>query len=70
MKVSVDPDLCAAHGACMVTSPAVFRIGDDGWAEVLVDEVPPELEEQVERAVLQCPAHAISISGDPAARTD
>ncbi len=64
MRVTVDPDLCAAHGACMVTCPEVFRIGDEGWAEVLVDDVPAGLEEQVQRAIVQCPTQAISVTAD------
>ena len=64
MRVTVDPDLCAAHGACMVTCPEVFRSGDEGWADVLVDEVPAALEEQVQRAIVQCQTQAISVTAD------
>ena len=64
MKVSVDPDLCAGHGACVVTCPEVFRIGPDGYAIVLVDEVPGELTGAVEQAALECPTQAISIAAE------
>ena len=64
MKVEVDADLCAGHGACMVTCPAVFTIGDDGYAEILVDDVPVELEAFVQRATDQCPTQAISIAAE------
>jgi len=32
---------------------------------VLVDVVPPELEDAVRQAVSQCPARAISLNEDP-----
>ncbi len=62
MKVRVDEDECAGHGACVVTCPSVFRIGHDGYAVVLVDEVPADLASDVERAALECPTQAISIA--------
>ncbi len=62
MKVSVDPDLCAGHGACVVTCPEVFRIGDDGYAEVLVDEVPAALHHAVQQAGIECPTYAILVA--------
>ena len=64
MKVAVDADDCAGHGACVVTCPAVFRIGDDGYAEVLVDDVPSDLAGDVEQAALECPTQAISIAAE------
>jgi ferredoxin len=65
MKVRVDTDLCAGFGICVGICPEVFQLHDDGYATVLVDEVPPELEDPVSRAANQCPAQAIFLSGDP-----
>ena len=62
MRVSVDPDLCAGHGACVVTCPEVFRIGEDGYAEVLVDEVPTALHDAVRQAGIECPTYAILVA--------
>jgi len=64
VKVTVDIDLCAGHGACMVTCPSVFTICDDGYAEVLVDVVPAEHEASVRRAERECPTQAISIAAE------
>ncbi|RJF90462.1 ferredoxin [Sphingomonas cavernae] len=64
MKVRVDTDLCAGFGICVGICPEVFELHDDGYATVLVSEVPPELEELVRRAADQCPTQAISLSGD------
>lgn len=64
MKVRVDPEVCAGFGICVGICPEVFALHDDGYATVLVDEVPRELEELVRRAVDQCPSRAISLDGD------
>lgn len=61
MKVEVDSDYCAGHGACVVTCPEVFEITPDGYARVLVDSVPDELEESVKKAELECPTAAIAV---------
>ena len=61
MKVSVDPDCCRGHASCWSLCPQVFEISDDGYAIVLVSEVPAELEDVVRKAVQQCPERAISI---------
>ncbi|HVL00794.1 MAG TPA: ferredoxin [Dongiaceae bacterium] len=64
MKVRVDSELCAGFGVCLGLAPEVFELHDDGYAIVLVSEVPPELEDAVREAVSQCPANAISLSED------
>jgi ferredoxin len=64
MKVRIDPDVCAGFGICVGICPEVFALHDDGYATVLVSEVPPELEDLVRRAVDQCPSRAISLSDD------
>lgn len=61
MKVFIDPERCAGHGACVATCPDVFEIGDDGYARVTVDEVPAELSGPVEQAARQCPERAITV---------
>ncbi|MCJ8156208.1 ferredoxin [Sphingomonas sp. LaA6.9] len=67
MKVRVDTDLCAGFGICVGICPEVFELHDDGYATVLVSEVPPELEELVRRAADQCPTQAISLIDDSSA---
>lgn len=62
MKVHVDKDICAGFGVCLGLSAEVFALHDDGYAIVLVGDVPPELEEVVRTAVSHCPSGAISIS--------
>ena len=62
MKVQVDMNICAGFGVCLGLCPEVFELHDDGYAVVLVSEVPPEHEEAVREAVSQCPANAISLT--------
>jgi ferredoxin len=62
MKVRVDPEICAGFGVCLGLCPEVFELHDDGYAIVLVGEVPPEFEDMVRKAADQCPSNAISVS--------
>lgn len=64
MKVRIDPEICAGFGICVGISPEVFELHDDGYATVLVGEVPAELEDLVRRAADQCPSRAISLIDD------
>jgi ferredoxin len=65
MKVHVDSGICAGFGVCLGLCPEVFELHDDGYAIVLVGEVPAKLEDAVRTAVSQCPSNAISLSDDP-----
>jgi ferredoxin len=64
MKVRVDTEICAGFGICLGLAPEVFELHGDGYAVVLVGEVPPDLEDVVRRAAVQCPAQAIFISDE------
>lgn len=59
MKASIDRDGCIQCGLCPSTCPEVFRMGDDGPAEVYVDTVPTENEDAVLEAVEGCPVSVI-----------
>lgn len=61
MKVTVDTDICAGFGICVGVCPEVFELHEDGYAVVLVDEVPAELQDLAQRAADQCPSRAISV---------
>ena len=65
MKVRVDPEICAGFRVCLGLCPEVFELHDDGYATVLLSEVPPELEDMVRKAAIRCPSNAISVSDDP-----
>lgn len=61
MKLVVNRDRCEANGVCVRAAPAVFRLDDADQLHVLVDEVPPELLEQVTKAVRTCPKAALAL---------
>jgi len=59
VKISVDRDVCVAHGQCEYNDPDHFQINDDG--ELELDENPPEeAREAVLRAVAACPVRALT----------
>ncbi|MDZ7722331.1 MAG: ferredoxin [candidate division KSB1 bacterium] len=60
MKASIDESLCTACELCVDTCPDVFEMGDD-VAQVKVDTVPAEFEDDVRDAADSCPAECISI---------
>lgn len=64
MRVRVDPDVCAGFGICINISPDVFVLHEDGYAIVMIDDLPPDMRDLVQRAADQCPSRAISIVGD------
>jgi ferredoxin len=61
MKASVDADRCAGHGDCVSTCAQVFAWTADGFAEVVLDEIPEEYTDLVNKAVRECPEHAIEV---------
>ena len=61
MKVTIDDDLCRGHGVCCSLCPEVFTLTDDGYAEVLVPVVPPDLEDAARSAASRCPERAIIV---------
>ena len=63
MKVVVNPDLCEGHGKCQMAAPEVFELRDDDLSYVLIDEIPEDLKEKVDRAIRLCPRQAIAWAG-------
>jgi ferredoxin len=61
VRVLVDSNVCIGSGTCEALQPAAFRVGDDGIAVVLMDEVDAEAALD---AVRSCPSGAISIAGE------
>lgn len=60
MKVFVDDQRCRGHGVCTTLCPDVFVIGDGGYAEVVLPEVPAGQEAAAREAIECCPERAIS----------
>ena len=61
MKATVS-DECIGCVLCESTCPEVFVIGDEGIAEVTVDEVPEENEDAAQEACDNCPVGAIELA--------
>ena len=61
MKVIVDHSLCEGHARCMDNVPEVFEVHDDDRSYVLLEQIPEDLREKIERAVKVCPRAAISL---------
>ena len=61
MKAYLDRSGCISCGLCPQTCPEVFRMGDDGVAEVWNEDVPPEVESQAVEAQENCPVSVIKV---------
>ena len=61
MKAIVNQDACLGCGACAAVCDKVFEVGDEGFAKVIVEEVPEEEKENVVAASEGCPTSAISV---------
>jgi ferredoxin len=62
MKLTVDQDICASSGNCVMNAPEVFDQRDDDGVVVLLNENPPaDQADGVRRAAAACPALAIHI---------
>jgi ferredoxin len=61
MKAAIDRSGCISCGLCAETCPKVFRMGEDGLAEVYADTVPAEEEALAEESRDNCPVGVISL---------
>jgi ferredoxin len=61
MKVVVDFDLCEANAVCVDQAPEVFKVDENDFLHVLIENPPESLRRKVEAAVRLCPRQAISI---------
>ena len=61
MKVKVDFDLCESNALCESLAPDVFELDDDDFLQLRKEEIGPDDEDPVRRAVAACPRAAISL---------
>lgn len=61
MKATIDRDGCIGCGVCADTCPAVFRMADDGLAEVHTDPIPASSEDAALEARESCPVSVITV---------
>lgn len=61
MKATLDRSGCISCGLCAETCPEVFRMADDGVAEVWQEKVPGEAEDRAVEAGEGCPVSVITV---------
>jgi ferredoxin len=62
MKVTVDQNICASSGNCVMNSPEVFDQRDEDGVVVLLNDQPSaEHAAGVRQAASACPAQAIHV---------
>jgi ferredoxin len=61
MKIVTDVGACVGAGQCVVVSPTVFDLTEDGKVVVLDENPSAKLHEQVRNAAFACPAFAIEL---------
>jgi len=61
VRIKVHRALCEGHGVCRRFAPTVYQLDDEGYLDLHLVEVPPELERDARFGGMACPALAISI---------
>ncbi|MCI1930378.1 MAG: ferredoxin [Clostridia bacterium] len=61
MIAKIDKSGCISCGLCVSVCPDVFRMGEDGAAEVYVDTIPSKDETKATEAQKSCPVSVITI---------
>ncbi|UZT82843.1 ferredoxin [Caproicibacterium sp. BJN0003] len=61
MKAKLDRSGCISCGLCAETCPEVFRIANDGVAEVYQEDVPAGIEDKAVEAQEGCPVSVITV---------
>lgn len=69
MRIKVHPSLCVGSGACRQFAWTVYQLDDEGYLDLRLLQVPPELERDAAFGASACPARAISVLADPAEST-
>ena len=64
MKLSVNLDRCIKAAECSTYHSELFKSGDDGFPEVIIEEPTGDQVEDALDAVRVCPGNAIRLSKD------
>jgi len=69
VRIKVHPSLCVGSGACRQFASTVYQLDDEGYLDLHLLQVPPELERDAAFGASACPARAISVLIDAASST-
>lgn len=61
VRVRAHPGLCEGWGNCRRFAPSVYQLDGDGYLDLHMLEVPPELADDARLGASVCPARAITI---------
>ncbi len=61
LRVRVHPGLCEGWGNCHRWAPELYVLDDEGYIDLHVVEVPPELAEAAWLGAQACPAGVITV---------
>ena len=65
MKIRLDRTVCDGFGLCAKHAPEYFSLDDWGYASLIGDGTVSDADrDAVLRALLDCPVHAITETGD------
>lgn len=60
MKIKLDRTMCDGFGTCAIHAPDTFSLDEWGYVSLVGSgDVAPADEDAVQRALLDCPVHAI-----------
>lgn len=62
-KIRADRSVCEGIGMCETQADEYFMVGDDGFVEVLREDVPQADRALVAAAVASCPVAALRLEG-------
>jgi ferredoxin len=62
-KLGVNPVACSGHGLCAELLPELITLDEWGYPVIAGHPVPARLARQARRAVTDCPALALRLSG-------
>lgn len=66
MRIRLDRTICDGFGVCAARAPGYFSLDDWGYASLAGDgRVAPGDEGAVNRAILDCPVHAVTVLPEP-----
>ncbi|WP_272937419.1 ferredoxin [Mycolicibacterium elephantis] len=68
VHAEVDPRRCCGYQLCVDVAPSVFAINAAGKAELLVRDIPADLEVNARAAAHECPSAAITVRASGSAQ--